>query len=79
MSTPEEPETDVPVEPPQKTYLGDSVYVEFNGYYITLMTMNGYPDDPRHSIDLEPEVLEKLERFVKQVRAYREDYQKRHP
>ena len=42
------------------TYLGDSVYVGYDGYHIWLNTQNGYPDDPRNAIALEPEVYRAL-------------------
>lgn len=45
---------------PVKSYLGDSVYAEFDGYGITLTTENGLPDDPSNSIFLEPKVIELL-------------------
>jgi len=41
-------------------YLGDSVYARFDGYHIFLETINGYEDDPRNSIGLEPSVFENL-------------------
>lgn len=41
-------------------YLGDSVYVGFDGYCIQLITWNGYPDDPRNKIALEPPVFKAL-------------------
>lgn len=44
-------------------YLGDSVYVGFDGYHLWLMTWNGYPDDPRNRIALEPSVLQALFRY----------------
>ena len=43
-----------------KTYIGDSVYVHFDGYHFILETINGYPDDPRNRIGLEPYVFDKL-------------------
>ena len=46
-----------------KEYLGDSVYADFDGYHIILTTENGYPDDPRNRIALEPEVIIKLLRY----------------
>ena len=49
----------------KKVYLGDSVYAEFDGYGITLTTNNGYPDDPRNKIYMEPSVLEALDLFRK--------------
>lgn len=48
-------------------YLGDSVYVGFDGYHYWLMTWNGYPDDPRNKIALEPSVYEALTRWVKSL------------
>ena len=47
-----------------KTYLGDSVYADFDGYHIILTTENGYPDDPRNRIALEPQVLSALNNYV---------------
>jgi hypothetical protein len=41
----------------KKTYLGDSVYAEIEHGMIKLTTNNGYADDPRNIIYLEPEVL----------------------
>jgi hypothetical protein len=41
-----------------KTYLGDSVYADTDADgRIVLTTENGYVDDPRNKIVLEPEVL----------------------
>jgi hypothetical protein len=51
----------------EKTYLGDSVYVEFDGNGLWLTTNNGYPDDPRNKIYLEPEVYFGLESYVKRL------------
>lgn len=45
----------------EKTYLGDSVYAEFDGFAITLTTENGY--GPSNTIVLEPEVLQALDLF----------------
>ena len=41
-------------------YLGDSVYAEFDGYHIILTTNNGYHDDPRNRIALDPSVYRAL-------------------
>jgi len=49
-------------------YLGDSVYVGFDGYHIWLNTNNGYPDDPRNAIVLEPLVFEALARWVEHLK-----------
>lgn len=43
-----------------KTYIGDSVYAELDGERIILTTHNGYPDDPRNKIVLEPQVWTEL-------------------
>lgn len=52
-------------------YLGDSVYVGYDGYHIWLNTQNGYPDDPRNAIALEPAVYKALtewhERLLKEA------------
>jgi hypothetical protein len=48
----------------KKIYLGDSVYAEFDGYSIILTTDNGYPDDPRNRIVMEPEVINALNTFI---------------
>jgi len=53
-----------------KRYLGDSVYVSFDGYHIWLTTENGYPDDPRNKIALDPEVYSRLveyQNYLKEV------------
>jgi hypothetical protein len=49
-----------------RTYLGDSVYAEWVGgtYQVELTTNNGYPDDPRNRIILEPDVFVALCNFV---------------
>lgn len=48
---------------PFKSYLGDSVYADFDGYYIILTTENGLPNDPGNVIALEPAVLDALDRY----------------
>lgn len=55
-----------------KVYLGDSVYAEFDGYGIWLTTDNGYPDDPRNKIYLEPVVLNSLDIFREHLRKENE-------
>lgn len=50
---------------PIKMYLGDSVYAERDGEDIILTTENGYPDDPRNRIVLEPAVWASLVSWVK--------------
>lgn len=46
-----------------KTYLGDGVYAEFDGYYIWLYTSNGVEESQR--IALEPQVLDNLNSYAK--------------
>ncbi len=53
----------------EKTYLGDSVYVDFDGFGIVLTTENGY--GPSNTITLEPEVLEALTNYVAKIVASR--------
>lgn len=55
----------------KKTYLGDSVYAEFDGWAIVLTTENGYPDDPRNRIVLEDSVYHALNNFVQAIREER--------
>jgi len=45
-------------------YIGDSVYAKYDGYGIELTTNNGYPDDPRNVIYLEPCVWLNLREFA---------------
>lgn len=59
----------------KKVYLGDSVYADFDGYYIELTTWNGYPDDPRNKIFLEPQVYESLLRYVEALKEKADDAQ----
>jgi hypothetical protein len=51
----------------QKIYIDDSVYARFDGYHIILETHNGYSDDPRNQIALEPPVMDNLEMYRKQI------------
>lgn len=53
---------------PDKQYLGDSVYAQFDGYHIILTTENGYPDDPHNRIALESQVLSALNQYVKFIK-----------
>ncbi len=59
--------------PPFKEYLGDSVYVEFDGYHFVLTTRNGLPTDPSNTIALEPSVLHSLNQWVERVKKYYEE------
>ena len=40
----------------KKTYLGDSVYAEFDGEFIWLTTENGSPGDPSNRIGIDQSV-----------------------
>lgn len=51
----------------KKSYIGDSVYAEFDGYSIILTTENGF--GPSNTIILEPEVYEGLLFFVDSLKA----------
>jgi len=41
----------------KKVYLGDSVYAEYDGEGVWLTTNNGWPDDPRNKIYIDPDVM----------------------
>ena len=47
-----------------KSYIGDSVYADFDGYAIVLTTENGLPGDPSNTIVLEPDTYEGLLLYV---------------
>lgn len=49
-----------------RDYIGDGVYVEFDGFGIELRANS--PDSP-HVVYLEPQVLEALNRFAKRCAA----------
>lgn len=53
-----------PSKQPLKQYLGDSVYIDHDGYAIILTTENGFPEDPRNRIVLEPDVLYALADYL---------------
>ncbi len=48
--------------PPEKEYLGDSVYVRYDGWMLVLTTENGV--EASNTIYLEPSVWKALMRFV---------------
>lgn len=52
----------------EKIYLGDSVYAESSGHDVILTTWNGYADDPRNTIVLEPDVYTALLQFVEWIK-----------
>ena len=49
-----------------KSYLGDGVYVEWDGWGVWLHAND--PDEPTDSIYLEPEVFDSLVDFFKQLK-----------
>jgi hypothetical protein len=48
-----------------KSYLGDSVYADFDGYSVHLTTENG--NGPNNRIVLEPDILSALNRYYERV------------
>lgn len=48
-------------------YLGDSVYAAHDGYGVWLVTWNGYSDDPRNVIGMEPKVLKALSEYLQYI------------
>ena len=50
-------------------YLGDSVYVEWDGNGLILTTRNGLPTDPSNTIYLEPYVYTALVEYVKNLKT----------
>jgi hypothetical protein len=52
-----------------KEYLGDSVYADIEDGMVKLTTENGYPDDPRNVIFLEPEVYRALQDLLRATRT----------
>lgn len=51
----------------QKEYLGDSVYVEFDGFMLKLTTENGF--GPSNTIYLEPPVYSALMEYVERLKG----------
>jgi hypothetical protein len=50
---------------PSKEYLGDSVYVNYDGYYVVLTTEDG--TNIHDTIFLEPKVLQNLLDYYKKL------------
>lgn len=48
-------------------YLGDSVYVKWDGYNIELTTKNGLPTDPSNLIIMEPEVQVAFIKYIERI------------
>ena len=49
-----------------KSYIGDGVYVDFDGFSLILTTEDGI--SVQNTIVLEPQVYEELQKYVKQLR-----------
>lgn len=56
-----------------KTYLGDSVYADFDGFAFVLTTENGLPTDPSNRIVLEPREFYALAEYVARIKKMAED------
>jgi hypothetical protein len=54
----------------KKTYLGDGVYSDFDGYIITLTTENGFLHST-NTIILEPDVALNLINYLNHISLYR--------
>lgn len=50
-----------------KTYLGDSVYANYDGWNVILTTENGLPTDPSNKIVLEPAVIVALNLYYNSI------------
>ena len=50
----------------KKQYLGDSVYIDNDGYHIILTTENGY--GPSNTIFLEPHLVPKIQEYINYIR-----------
>ena len=59
-----------------KNYLGDSVYVDFDSFALTLATENGKPDDPSNIIIMEPSVYRAITCYVERIRQQYPDAMK---
>lgn len=51
----------------EKRYIGDGVYIEFNGYQLKLTTEDGI--SVTNEIYLEPSVFDSLEIYVQEIKA----------
>lgn len=61
-----------------KIYIGDSVYLQYDGYGLILTTENGLPTDPSNEIYIEPAVFKNLISAVKDMPNFKEILQVGH-
>jgi hypothetical protein len=61
-------EYDKPISSPEKRYLGDGAYVEFDGYYILLTTEDGI--STTNTVALDPDVWLAFKRWGKELDEY---------
>lgn len=59
------------VNRPEKRYLGDSVYLDFDGYSLLLTTENG--EGPSNTIILNPLVYKALVKYVDELNEEQEE------
>lgn len=52
-----------------RSYLGDSVYIDFDGYHLRLYTNNGGLD--KNIICMEPGVVDALSKYINRIKAER--------
>lgn len=57
--------TPTPETPSYKEYLGDAVYVDFDGYHIVLTTEDGI--QATNTVYLEPQVLDAFNKYVEKL------------
>ena len=56
---------------PEKRYIGDAVYVQFDGYHVVLTTSDGIRNT--NTISLEPSVITSFEEYMEDLRkAFKE-------
>lgn len=62
---------------PEKRYLGDGAYVEFDGFQIVLTTENGI--SVTNTVALEPQVWVSLQRFANDLEEWKRTFVKEKP
>lgn len=51
-----------------KDYIGDSVYIEDNGYGVTLTTENGF--GPSNTVIMEPSVIHAFQNYLERMKQH---------